>query len=456
MQSFFNPKFIQRIDQYLLMRFPLVWNSKIHYVIYYTFILICLHIPWVILNNGSDISTDDVAVFLVFASLVVTGFTILWLVFYLRHNSMMQFGARTSGRTWVSMVCNYLVLLMISSTLFIYPGLMFLKFKKTIDYKGIIEKSNQLRLGIVFFPMDAIDEIEGSANQGQDSSERIRLYPGDVGNYQLNDFERIDSSFLNIYEISDAVRKVKTKEQLRLAVNDFLKASAYFGFQHPYSSEKICSFFDDSLYYHRNFEFETINRGLYFDTYGLYGNTFKFEQELLVYLLPVLRFSFMAEPDFYFYWLLVVLPIALLLITVYRHVSTRSFLISSGVTIILVILNLLFLFVILNPQDGENLEQVTATLFIAWTIALLILSFRIFTLEKFKKTNAYALFLLNLLLPYLPFILAALYSETNNDLTHRQEEEYLQTIYVIGLSIWLILQQWLFTPLYERLHALPE
>ncbi len=158
-----NPNFLKRIDRYLLLNYPLVWTSKLHYVTYYWLILFLLHIPIATISNLDDLSTNDIEVFYSFTAFVVAALIIIWLVFYLRHNSSKQFGKRTPGREWVNMLCSFLCLVMISSVFFIFPGMMLFKSIKMIEKNHVVEKVNSIHLGSPFFPSrfnESISQIE--------------------------------------------------------------------------------------------------------------------------------------------------------------------------------------------------------------------------------------------------------------------------------------------------------
>ncbi len=261
---------------------------------------------------------------------------------------------------------------------------------------------------------------------------------------------------MNHEEIYQAFYKIHDKKALNNVVRNFLEASSSMGFRHTYSAEKICSFYDDSLYYHSDPAFELFNYTLYrADTYD--DNAYSFEQTIRKHFSVFRKLNYLLAPMFYFLWMLGFVPMGLLLLTIYRNVSIRFFLISLGITLALVLLNVLLLVVIDIDNSWHQVESVMVVLFSCWAVLLFLLSSKGFIAPRYNRITAYAAFLLNLLLPYLPIILGFLLLEKNDEYISGDEMTfYLIAIHISGMACWAFMQQMYFKPLYERLMALPD
>jgi hypothetical protein len=194
-------------------------------------------------------------------------------------------------------------------------------------------------------------------------------------------------------------------------------------------------------------------------------------RQIDAYFRPIYRFNFLLEGEYYFGWLLVVLPILLISLTIFRNTALKFYFISIGVTIVLVIINAMFIGLFFSDYENKATNLISLMVFFAaWALVLGYMSTKVFQLKQYRVVNAYAVFLWNLLLPLLPLIFTGLIIEYNKHLfnmmpytesrSRYMDSETLNLWYqgMTGLGVFLFftLQQLYFKPLYERLWALPK
>lgn len=465
-----RPSFLIKFDQYLLLNHPLVWSSKIHFVAWYTLFgwIAMILLGFMVPNESLD--NDFLAFYWLLAILCMVAGIIIWLFFVLRHNSTKQYGNRVIGREWVNMLCHYLSLLLITSVIFVMPFIKIVTSHIRIQSNHIVEKVNVLNVNNAFFPENEyeLQQLYMPLDSLQQTVVSFKLGHSD-NKYGEDSYHTLDSNFLTYDQIGPAFYEIHGKDSIRHAIENYLSVIHSMGLEHPYSVSKITALIDDTLAYKRDLTFETINASM--------NGAIHFK--LRPYFRAISKFDFLLEKAFYTIWLMLILPIALLALTVFRNTSLKFYLISIGVTIVLVIINSIFIGLFFSDYDnkGNNLI-VLGGLFIGWTIVLSIFSSRVHFLKRYQVINAYSVFLFNLLLPVLPFVFTALvfgYFEHMNymyrctfppyhevvdfpypKLDYQTVENWYWWMACLGLFLLIVLQQLFFKPLYERLWALPK
>ncbi len=457
------PQFLNQLNQHLLLKYPLVWSSRIHFVAWYTLLAWALLIGFAFVFPDETMSSGFLGFYWLLIVLCALSGLVIWLIFLFRHNSTKQFGLRVPGREWINMSLHFICLTLISSVLFVMPAVKILQAHAAIQQKGLVEKVNVLNVNAALFPKNEYDVIP--IYTPQDSNQIfIKSYNlnGSYGYYGSSDYRALDTNLMVRDRAQSEYYKIKGKVKIAKAVHDFLLVAKYYGIQHPYAEEKIVNLYDDTLSYNRDLTFEAINTSMHNSLDNLVGKDFG----------PIDRFDFLLDVWFYFAWLLVVIPVMLVFLTIFRNTDVKFFFISIGVTILLVAVNAILVgLALFSGSDNQGSAMMTLIVFFSfWGVALAALSFVVFGQRHYKVINAYAVFLFNLLLPVLPFIIVQLlisydeyyyvFVDENNQknwtILTKYSNEFRLYSYLLGLILLFISQQLYFKKLYERLWALPK
>ncbi len=187
----FVPSFIKRLDQYLLIHYPIIWQSRIHNVFYATFLTNLLFaILAYLMPLGLSDKHDIISWIWTFFVLSIT-YLVIWLVHAGRFNLFKHYGKRPIGDEYLNFVLSFLCMAMISSVMFTFPYFYSLKIKNLVSDTELASDINALNLGSAFFPKNqyAYSKFD-SENNTTTSSEIIHLY----------DFNRFDEFNYNRYK----------------------------------------------------------------------------------------------------------------------------------------------------------------------------------------------------------------------------------------------------------------
>ncbi len=465
-----QPKFLKTIDSYLLLKFPLVWSSRIHYVAWYT--LLC----WVFMGFVSflvpneDINSDFLQFYFLLVSLSCLGGLIIWLVFLSRHNSMKQYGNRLFGGEWVSILCNYGCIILISSLLFMLPVITVFKAHIAIQANGIVEKVNILNTNRALFPGNDFNYIETVHDPYNNKYERgkqaikmknettykifadYRNYPNQYGHH---DYKYLDREYLTSDDCYFEFKKVRGRDRIDKACRDYIRVAHELGVVYGFDANKIPALINDSLGYSRDSAFEANNELM----------NEQLSMKTTKYFKAINTFGFLFESLFYSGWLFISVPILLIFITLFRNLGKQFVLASIGITILLVIVNALLLFLVMKDEfeNTRSMFGILELFFGAWTAVLLLVSISVYFQRSYSKVSAYCVFLFNLALPFLPAIFMELsffdhssYMVHDYENSQRSWDFWMHWAHIGGLLLFLAMQQFFFKPLYERLWALPK
>ena len=462
LKQIFVPDFLRKIDQHLLLKYPLIWNSKIHYVAYYCMLTWLAMATFGLLVSNVALNSDFIGFYWLLSVLSVIAGIVIWLVFLFRHNSTKQFGNRVFGREWINLFSHYICLLLITSCLYVMPFVKIVKSHLSIQKDNIVERVNVLNINGGFFPDGEYDLQQLYAVLDQEQITAVSFKLSTTGmEFGESDYQKLDPKLCTYYDISDKFSKIQGSANIKKGVEDYIKVLNSFGIAHPYKVEKITALMDDTLAYRRDYTFEAINS----------ATKSALHRQIDAYFRPIYRFNFLLEGEYYFGWLLVVLPILLISLTIFRNTALKFYFISIGVTIVLVIINAMFIGLFFSDYENKATNLISLMVFFAaWALVLGYMSTKVFQLKQYRVVNAYAVFLWNLLLPLLPLIFTGLVIEYNKHLfnmmpytesrSRYMDSETLNLWYqgMTGLGVFLFftLQQLYFKPLYERLWALPK
>ncbi|MES2616893.1 MAG: hypothetical protein V4613_03385 [Bacteroidota bacterium] len=451
------PDFLAKLDRRLLLSSPLLWSSRLHHVAWFT-LLAALFIAGVSMILPLRIlSYDFIGFYWMMVSLIMIAGLIIWFVYLFRHNNTKQYGNRTLGREWLNLLYHYCSLVLISSVIFILPFVFLWRAHHKIEQSNLVEKVNILNVNSGFFP-----ENEYSIRSFYESDDSMQtgvvLYGASAQMYYGNyTYRTLNKKLFDYDTISARFYRISGKAEIKTAIAQYLDVAKKEGITHSYSVDEIAALYDDTLGYQPSGNFEVANMQFNSQIKDVIDQPF----DAFDY------FGFVFEKLFFNVWLLIFLPILLLAISMFRNLSLKFFLIAIGVTIVLVIINAVILGITLDDSSNLTPYIVLPVFFIGWALFLLVVSIRIFSAKYYSAIEAYCLFLFNILLPLLPFVLTVCYVEYqiyefrhNNTLEEHwiyyTRYTFYNSAHIATLLVFVLLQQLYFKPLYERLWALPK
>lgn len=457
MKNIISPPFLNRINQFLLLRYPLIWSSRIHYVAWYTILIWAVILLFSLVSNPNGLSDSFVGTYWTLASLSVLFLLIFWLNHLFKHNATKSHGNRNPGREWINMVAHFMCLVLISSILYAYPAMTYLKGKAMIKSMGVVDDINKLNAGRIFFPQYNNNEKE-EYSIASDNILFLQNYSRGFYIYQLEQLE--DGLNKDSFNEKLWYSIIGNDAKINEVITGYLKVAKDYYPEYPYTIDDIRKRISSNYAFKLDPEFVENNMKM----------NYAVDKKLRKLTDAYCHFSFVNESEFYFIWLLIVLPIVLIILTISRNVSLRFLLMSIGIGLLLIILNSIFmgLFVFSN-MDKSNTEFIITSFFIVWTIILIFINIQVYQQKEYNSINAVSVVIFNLLLPLLPSIFMSIYigSRAFNDyyydplggynIDYQYTKEFLMKVSVyMGLFLIFISQQLYFKPLYERLWTMPK
>ena len=115
------PRFINQLDDYLLINRPDTWSSRVHLVVYYTLIysialgLICAIMP------NDPLRDSNIEFWIMAQSVMVVVAVVLWIVYLVRFNTFKSYGTVYPGDRVKTYAFYFISLLLMAGTVWIPP-----------------------------------------------------------------------------------------------------------------------------------------------------------------------------------------------------------------------------------------------------------------------------------------------------------------------------------------------
>lgn len=140
------PRFITRLDDYLLKNRPDTWTTRVHLVVYYTLLysivlsILCFVIP------DNPLRDSYFGYWVTSQSVLVVVAIVVWIVYLVRFNSFKNFGLTHGGDRLKTYFSYFLVMVFMIGTIFIPPVIE--TVKATIHYspKQIVEDMDDMNV----------------------------------------------------------------------------------------------------------------------------------------------------------------------------------------------------------------------------------------------------------------------------------------------------------------------
>lgn len=140
------PRFITKLDDYLLKNRPDTWTTRVHLVIYYTLIyslalsILCFVVP------DNPLRDSYIGYWITSQSVLVIVAIILWIVYLVRFNSFKNYGITFGGDRLKTYFSYFLVMIFMIGSIFIPPVVE--TYKTMIHYspKQMVEDMNNMNI----------------------------------------------------------------------------------------------------------------------------------------------------------------------------------------------------------------------------------------------------------------------------------------------------------------------
>ena len=437
MKNILNPHFIQKIDHYLLTRYPNFWISKIHYVLYYSLISTIIS---TIIGSIYPISIQNFpSVNTVYAYLFipVTVVTILWVVkqlhYNLNHNHTKSGPLEELKRALIST----LVLGIIFSQLYILPTVLNQREKTFLSAqteKIIIE-------GLHYFNLRK-DNYQIITNPKTQKHHIYLSYNFNLGSDPIKE--------KNHAEVDNYSKKlVKTRAEIYKEINTFIEwyNKSYVGIDqiNDTTEEIIERLFDIE-------KREEYDRKKY-DYY--YTSEINGELRQMVREINKARYYTHFPYDEAVYLLSFIFAILITFVSIFKQVFWKQFLIMIGVLalspLVIGILAVTFFGLLDIKDDWGYFPPILVYVFFIFQILLF------FRRKEFSGYLVVITMLIHVTLPFVPiYLFETIKDGLNIDLYDYWYYQSIDEIFLYLGYLLVFLAIPLFQPIYSRLYVLPK
>ena len=100
----YTPKFLKKLDTYLLKNKPAIWSSRIHFVLFYTTLLSVIFFFVLLLINKDPRENSSEFTWIILLSIIIIISIVLFIIYLFRFNVMKRFGNWNSKDSLLSFV----------------------------------------------------------------------------------------------------------------------------------------------------------------------------------------------------------------------------------------------------------------------------------------------------------------------------------------------------------------
>lgn len=403
---FENLKFLNKIDKTLLLNYPKVWISKIHYVAFYG---ICLWLFSGILGLVIPITpsnTEDIGMWYFLISIISFVLFCFWIYRYVIFNNEKKFGIQH----WFDAYLNFLL------TIICVAFYTFAPIPFSITYNQRV--ANYVSDDELFNDINTLNKLEVYMLNDQnyyhsyyDSSRQVNLF-------DFRKFESFDANTpwrikYDTLKYPTLLSAYKQESQFKLSENEYeikQHIKTYFNIESKYRRFSINEY-DIEKTYQKYQKLISISptEGLYYD----YFNNDHYQLERALSNISDAKFNtlFVFDKEFLIF-LMYSIFYSTLLVNLFKLTPWRQYLISIIVLILLPII--LFIFSQLLPYDtGFRIKQNSYPVLISLSIivAFIFTIISLFEKQKFKPFYNICSQISFLTFPVFPLLILTLLKE---------------------------------------------
>ncbi|MCD6065423.1 MAG: hypothetical protein K0S33_249 [Bacteroidetes bacterium] len=188
MLSFFAPRFLKRLDQRLLLSSPILWLSKLHYVIYYTVILWLLTglIALVIPINLADMVNNGI--YYTFFTIISIVLLCVWIYRNAIFNIESDYGNRKVTDEYKVFFINFLCVFLLFSYSYPFTYIYNARVANTLSEEELVSEINTLNVAEPFFVKSYYDYREVQIKKDSIIADDQTDYQSYTYKYDINDY----------------------------------------------------------------------------------------------------------------------------------------------------------------------------------------------------------------------------------------------------------------------------
>jgi hypothetical protein len=229
------PRFITRLDDYLLKNRPDTWTTRIHLVIYYTLLyavalsLLCFVVP------DNPLHESYIGFWITSQIVLVIVAIILWIIYLVRFNAFKNYGITYGGDRLKTYASYFLVMIFMTATIFIPPVIESAKTMIHYSPEQIVEDMDEMNVLLARLAKDEYP-AEITIDSIRIVSSGSGLYNSTAGSYQWNDSLNAfigETSYMTKEELEwtisdeDSVKWLSNDRLVRYKVSNLLYVSDY-------------------------------------------------------------------------------------------------------------------------------------------------------------------------------------------------------------------------------------
>ncbi len=146
------PRFLQKIDLYLVKKYPLIWSIRAHYFLYYS-LLSCLVLGGLAMITPigmADLDHHSNYVSISISSILAVTVACFWIYKTVIFDKQRQFGQRKITDEYISFILSFITLVGMWFIIFSYAGALEFKRTNIVSDKELIEDVNTANLAQLF------------------------------------------------------------------------------------------------------------------------------------------------------------------------------------------------------------------------------------------------------------------------------------------------------------------
>ena len=375
------PPFLKKLDKYLLLNYPLVWVSRIHYVLFIGLIMsvfsaiVGAAIPLNI-NHMQDLGLW----YFLFTLLAVVAFC-FWIYRNVTFNIEKKFGKRNWTDEYKVFILNFTCVLIFFSFPFLFTGIYNYRIAHTFTDEEFVDDINKMNIGETYIISNLNDyqEYYDSVKQNYSYDLKKRVSFTTHTPWEMQDDTAKHTQLLSTYRLQNIYSQPHTEQEIKFYIKSYI--DVYRKYEVNTDEWNVS---EDSLYHRYIYllkkspmnsqEFSYTNYNTY-DLQGVFSNIARAKYRTL----------FIWNADFLHAIFYTCFYLSLL-IMLFKMVSWKQFLITLLSFIIIPII--LFIVSQLMPYSGYSSRDNTYIALMLLTFAVAFV-FTILGIAQTKRFNAF-------------------------------------------------------------------